>query len=94
MNPVELTHDKFNTFYKEYSLPSEKFFKLDSFIKTPEGVKIADFQKKIGSFLSSVGNFKCNANPSFSDIKNIYGSAVLPTKEGEKTVNVPILIET
>ena len=82
LNAVELTHEKFSAFYKEYSLPSEKFYKLDAFMKTPEGVKLHDFQKKLGSFLSSVCSFKCNANPSFNEIKTIYGSAVLPTKEG------------
>jgi len=61
-------------------LPNEKFHKLDSFIKIPEGVKGQDYLKKIGSFLSTVGSFKCNAFPSFSDIKFIYGSATFPLK--------------
>ena len=39
LNPVELTYEKFNTFYKDYSLANQKFFKIDSFLKVPEGVR-------------------------------------------------------
>ncbi len=49
-------------------MANEKFHKLDSFIKIPEGLKAQEYLKKIGSFLSSVGNFKCAANPSFDNI--------------------------
>jgi hypothetical protein len=93
LNPVELTYEKFNTFYKDYSLANQKFYKLDSFLKLPEGVRAADYLKKIGSFLSTVCNFKCSAHPSAADIKLIYGSATFPLKEEGKLVNYPILIE-
>lgn len=64
LNPVELSYEKFNTFYKDYSLPNQKFFKLDSFLKLPEGVRPQDYLKKLGSFFSTVANFKCSAIPS------------------------------
>jgi hypothetical protein len=64
LNSVELTYEKFNTFYKDYSLANQKFFKLDSFQRLPEGVRAQDYLKKIGSFLSTVCNFKCAAHPS------------------------------
>lgn len=52
-----------------------------------------DYLKRIGAFLKSVCNFSCNARPSFENIKQIYGSASLTLKEGEKSVPVPVLIE-
>lgn len=82
LTPVELTHEKFNNYYKEYSLTNEKYHKIDSFLKIPEGVRVQDYLKKIGSFISTVCNFKCGAIPSFDDIKFIYGSAVFPLKVG------------
>jgi hypothetical protein len=90
---VELAFDKFNTFYKDYSLANQKFFKLDSFIKLPEGIKAADYLKKVGSFLSTVCAFKCAAYPNPNEIKLIYGSATFPLKEDGKLINYPILIE-
>jgi hypothetical protein len=35
LNPVDLSFEKFNNFYTDYSLPNEKFFKLDAFVKVP-----------------------------------------------------------
>jgi hypothetical protein len=64
LNPAELTYEKFNTFYKDFSLANQKFYKIDSFLKIPEGVKTADYLKKIGAFLSSVCNVKCSTYPS------------------------------
>lgn len=69
LTPVDLSFEKFKQFYNDYSLPNEKFYKLDAFLKIPEGVKGSDFLKKLGSLLSSVCHFKCNANPSFQNIK-------------------------
>jgi hypothetical protein len=74
-------------------LPNEKFHKLDSFLKLPEGVRGQDYLKKIGSFLSSVCNFKCGAYPSFDNIEVIYASATFPLKLNDKPVKYPILIE-
>lgn len=65
LNPVELTYEKFNTFYNDYSLPNNKFFKLDAFIKMPSDRENSDYLKKIGAFLKSICNFYCNAKPSF-----------------------------
>ena len=62
-------------------------------MKIPEGVRAQDYLKKIGSFLSSVGNFKCGAFPSFDNIDVIYGSATFPLKVDGKVVKYPILIE-
>ena len=94
LNPVDLTLDKFREFYHDYSLPNEKFHKLDGFLKMPEGVKGHDFLKKTGSFLSSVCKFKCNANPSFESIQQIYGSATFQLKDDKgKLINIPILVE-
>lgn len=73
-------------------MPNEKFHKLDSFVKIPEGVKPSDYIKKIGSFLSSVCGFKCGAFPSFDNIEVIYGSATFPLKTEGKAVKYPILI--
>lgn len=88
---VELGYDKFKEFYNDYSLPNEKYFKLDAFLKIPDNVKPNDFLKKMGSFLTSVCNFKCSANPSFDNIQQIYGSGKILLKETNKTI--PILIE-
>lgn len=66
---------------------------MDSFVKVPEGVRSQDYLKKIGSFLSSVCNFKCGAFPSFDNIDVIYGSATFPLKVDGKLVKYPILIE-
>lgn len=60
-------------------------------MKVPEGVKGNDFLKKTGSFLTSVLNFKCNANPSFENIEQIYASGKIQLKENNKII--PILIE-
>ena len=65
LNPVELTYEKFNTFYNDYSLPNNKFLKLDAFIKMPSDRENSDYLKKIGAFLKSICNFYCNAKPSF-----------------------------
>jgi len=46
----------------------------------PDGVKGNDFLKKTGSFLTSVLNFKCNANPSFDNIEQIYASGKILLK--------------
>ncbi len=78
---MDLPLEKFKEFYNDYSLPNEKFYKLDAFLKIPEGVKGADFLKKLGSFISSVCHFKCNANPSFDDIQQIYAAAKLQIQE-------------
>lgn len=60
----------------------------------PEGIRGHDFLKKIGSFLSSVCKFKCNANPSFENIQQIYGSATFQLKDDKgKPTNIPILVE-
>lgn len=93
LTPVELTFEKFNTFYKDYSLPNQKFFKIDSFVKVPEGTKFADYLKKVGSFLNTLCGFKCAAHPSPAEIKLLYGSATFPVKEEGKVVSYPILIE-
>ncbi len=93
LSPVELEYEKFNAFYKDYSLANEKFHKLDSFLKIPEGVRPQDYIKKIGSFLSSVCNFKCGAFPSFENIEVIYGSATFPLTANGKVVKYPVLIE-
>jgi hypothetical protein len=61
-------------------LANQKFFKIDSFLKLPEGFRASDYLKKIGAFLSSVCNFKCAAHPNPNDIKLIYGSATFPLK--------------
>lgn len=93
LNPVELTYEKFNTFYKDYSLANQKFFKLDSFLRLPEGLKAADYLKKLGSFLTSVCNFKCSAHPSPAEMRVLFGSATFPLKEQGKVVNYPLLVE-
>lgn len=93
MNPVELSYEKFNNFYKDYSLANQKFFKIDSFLRIPQGVKPADYLRKVGAFLSSVVNFKCGSHPSSNDIKVLFGSATFPVKEDGKVSNYPILIE-
>jgi hypothetical protein len=93
LNPVELAYDKFNTFYKDYSLANQKFFKVDSFLRLPEGVKPQDYLKKVGSFLSTVCNFKCAAHPSPADMRILYGSATFPLREEGKVVNYPLLME-
>lgn len=62
-------------------------------MKIPEGVKAGDYLKKIGSFLSTVCNFKCAAYPNPNEIKVIYGSSTFPLKEEGKLTNYPILIE-
>ena len=93
LNPVELTYEKFNNFYKDYSLANQKFYKIDSFLKIPQGVKAADYLKKMGAFLSSVCNFKCGSYPSQQDMKRLYGSAIFPLKEEGKLTNYPIMIE-
>ena len=93
LNPVELTYEKFNTFYNDYSLPNKKFFKLDAFVKMPAERENADYLKKIGAFLKSICNFYCNAKPSFDNIKFIYGSCSFTLKDGSKNINIPILIE-
>jgi hypothetical protein len=80
MSPVDLPLDKFREFYNDYSLPNEKFFKLDAFLKIPDGVKGNDYLKKMGSFLGSVCHFKCNAYPSFDNIQQIYGGAKVQIK--------------
>jgi hypothetical protein len=92
LNAVELPHEKFNSYYKEYSLVNEKYHKIDSFLKIPEGVRAQDYLKKLGAFLSSVCNFKCGADPSFDSPELIYGSAVFPFKVDTKTIKYPILI--
>ena len=92
LNPVELTLDRFKEFYSDYSLPNEKYFKLDGFLKVPEGVKGSDFLKKVGSFLSSIGHFKANAHPSFDNIQTIYGSASFQLKIDGKLSTIPILV--
>ncbi len=94
LNPVELPLEKFKEFYNDYSLPNEKFYKLDAFLKIPEGVKGNDYLKKLGSFLGSVCHFKCNAHPSFENIQQIYGGAKVQIKENEKIVTIPIIIES
>ena len=66
---------------------------MDSFLKVPENVSIPDYLKKIGSFLSSVCNFKCSAHPSSSAIKVLYGSAAFPYKDNGKITKIPLLIE-
>ena len=86
--------DRFKEFYNDYSLPNEKYFKLDGFLKIPEGVKGSDFLKKVGSFLSSIGHFKANAYPSFDNIQTIYGSASFQLKIEGKLSTIPILVET
>ena len=93
LNPVELAYEKFNNFYKDYSLANQKFFKIDSFIKIPQGVRAADYLRKVGAFLSSVGNFKCGSHPNQNEIKVLFGSATFPVKEDGKLSNYPILIE-
>lgn len=93
LNPVELAYDKFSTFYKDYSLANQKFFKLDSFLKLPEGVRAQDYLKKVGSFLSTVCNFKCAAHPSPAEMRLLFGSATFPLREEGKVVNYPLLIE-
>ena len=55
---------------------------------------IQDYLKKIGAFLSSVANFKCNAHPSFTDIKVIYASGAFPHKENGKITKIPLLVES
>ena len=80
MNPVELNYEKFNAFYKDYSLGNQKYHKLDSFLKIPEKMKSIDYLKKIGSFLSSICNVKCSPHPSAADMRLIYGSATFPVK--------------
>lgn len=93
LNPVELGHEKFNTFYQDFSVPDKKFHKLDSFLKVPEGVKPQDYLKKMGSFLSNVCSFKCVPYPSAAEMKLIYGSATMPLKQDGKLTNFPLLIE-
>jgi hypothetical protein len=93
LNPVEISYEKFNTFYKDYSLANKKFFKLDAFLKIPQGVRAADYLKKVGAFLTSVGNFKCGSFPNQNEMKGLYGSATFPVKEDGKISNYPILIE-
>lgn len=77
---MELTYEKFNTYYKDYSLANQKFFKIDSFVKIPEGVKYGDYLKKVGSFFSTVCGFKCVAHPNPNEIKLIFASATFPLK--------------
>lgn len=93
LNPVDITYEKFNAFYKDYSLANQKFYKLDSFVKIPQGVRASDYLKKVGAFLTSVCNFKCGSYPNQNDIKGLYGSATFPVKEDGKISNYPILIE-
>jgi hypothetical protein len=93
LNPVELSAEKFNNFYKDYSLANQKFFKIDSFLRIPQGVRAADYLKKVGAFLTSVCNFKCGSYPSPQEMRGIYGSAIFPLKEDGKLTNYPILIE-
>ena len=81
LSAVNLEYEKFNTFYKDYSLANQRFFKIDSFLKLPEGIRASDHLKKIGSFLNSVANFKCSAYPNPNDIKLLYGSATFALKE-------------
>lgn len=80
LNPVDLPLEKFREFYNDYSLPNEKFHKLDAFLKIPDGVKGADFLKKLGAFLNSVCHFKCTAHPSSENIQLIFGGAKLQIK--------------
>jgi hypothetical protein len=93
-NPVELSNDQFRVFYNDYSLANDKFYKLDAFLKVPEGVKPGDFLKKLGAFFSAICHFKCTANPSMDDIQQIYAAAKLQIKEEDKLLNIPILIES
>ena len=93
LNPVELTHEKFNTFYQDFSVANPKFHKLDSFLKVPEGIRAQDYLKKMGSFLSSICNFKCTAHPSPADMKLIYAAATMPLKQDGKVNTFPILVE-
>lgn len=48
----------------------------------------------MGSFLSAVCHFKCNATPSFDDIQQIYAAAKLQIKEEDKIISIPILVES
>ncbi len=93
LNPVELSYEKFNTFYNDYSLANEKFFKIDSFLKMPSDRENSDYLKKVGAFLKSVCNFHCNAKPSFENIQLIYASSSAVLRNGDKPINIPILIE-
>lgn len=66
MNPVELDRQKYEGFYIEYSLKNKAYFKFDSFIKA--GESSIGTLKNIGSFLSSICNFKCVPYPSISNL--------------------------
>lgn len=93
MSPVELEYEKFNAFYKDYSLPNDKFHKLDSFLKIPEGVNLKITSKENRTLLiPQFATLKCGAFPSFENIESIYGSATFPLTVNGKTVKYPILI--
>lgn len=64
LSPVDLPYEKFNSFYKNYSLPNKDYFKIDAFLKTPQNTKGVDQLRKVGSFFKSLANFTCSGNPS------------------------------
>lgn len=61
-------------------MANPKFYKIDSFLKVPEGVKSVDYLRKVGAFLSSICNVACTASPSAANLKLIFGSAIFTLK--------------
>ena len=91
--PVELDREKFNGFYIEYSLKNKAYFKFDSFIRVSDS-SAQETLKKIGSFLTSICNFKCVPHPNITNLELIFGSAVVSLKNSEGVLtNYPILME-
>lgn len=93
MTPVDLDRQKFEGFYVEYSLKNKAYFKFDSFIKA--GDSSQSTLRNIGSFLTSICNFKCTPFPNSQNMESIYGSAVISLKNPESggQTNYPILVE-
>ena len=85
LSPVELNREKFNGFYVEYSLRNKAYFKFDSFVKVSDSSP-QETLKKIGSFLTSICNFKCTPFPSISNLESIFGSSVISLKNPETGV--------
>lgn len=84
---VELTREKYEQFYQEFSSDNKAYQKLDWFRKLEEGP--GEFLKKLGAMLTSVCGMKVTPHPSMQSMTGLWAC-------GQTTIkgqSIPIVLE-
>eukprot|EP01017_Pseudomicrothorax_dubius_P025065 TRINITY_DN2672_c0_g2_i1.p1 TRINITY_DN2672_c0_g2~~TRINITY_DN2672_c0_g2_i1.p1 ORF type:complete len:717 (+),score=215.11 TRINITY_DN2672_c0_g2_i1:67-2217(+) len=93
---VELPNEKFESFYEEYTISSNRpYYKLDSFVKSPAPpqVPVTEVLKKMGGLLTNCMNLKANPYPNMKDLKMINAAGQFVFKKDGAVVNLPVMVQ-